>query len=99
VLRPLSNSGSPMITSGVATRKLSFYPGMSQNQALDCSELLFVKLAQYRRGRGDSFVARVTALHRCDGFISDKLPFCHQTEETVSGLYQKSVWRMFSILP
>jgi hypothetical protein len=78
---------------------------VSQNQALDCSELLFVKLAQYRRGGGDSaaaivavsigakmpkaaFVARVTALHRCDGFISDKLPFCYQTEETVSGLYQ-----------
>jgi hypothetical protein len=115
----LSNSGSSMITSGVAPRKLSFYLGVSQNQALDCSELLFVKLAQYRRDRrggGDSaaaivavsigakmpkaaFVARVTALHRCDGFISDKLPFCYQTEETVSALYQKSVWRMFSILP
>ncbi|MDQ6869019.1 MAG: hypothetical protein M3178_11690, partial [Pseudomonadota bacterium] len=34
-------------------------------------------------------VTRVTALHRCDSVISDKLPFAMKQEETVSGPYDE----------
>jgi hypothetical protein len=34
-------------------------------------------------------VKRVTALHRCGGFISDKLPFAMKQEETISGPYDE----------